>query len=104
MPQRDRRVQDLVVFLAVLGTSVALVLRGAAPESLAAVAVVVSGLYAAWRGDGGRGGDGPGRDDRAAGGADRNDRHDRAAGGADRNDRHDRDAGGADRNDRSTTP
>lgn len=52
MPHRTKRIQDLVVFLAVLGTGTVLVLRGAAPESLATIAVTVSGLYAAWRGNG----------------------------------------------------
>ncbi|WEV26337.1 hypothetical protein OYE22_14880 [Streptomyces sp. 71268] len=51
---RAHRVHDLVVFLAVLGTAVGLVLSGVAPESLAAIAVAVSGLYAAWRGSGDR--------------------------------------------------
>ncbi|MDX2828228.1 hypothetical protein Sipo8835_16180 [Streptomyces ipomoeae] len=55
MPQRAKGFkgfQDLVVFLAVLGTGTVLVLRGIAPESLATIAVAVSGLYAAWRGNG----------------------------------------------------
>ncbi|MFF9651395.1 hypothetical protein [Streptomyces sp. NPDC014622] len=51
MPHRAKGAQDLVVFLAVLGTGTVLVLRGVAPESLAAIAVAVSGLYAAWRGN-----------------------------------------------------
>ncbi|MFD4997775.1 hypothetical protein [Streptomyces buecherae] len=50
---RAHRVHDLIVFLAVLGTAVGLVLGGVAPESLATIAVAVSGLYAAWRGGGG---------------------------------------------------
>ncbi|MBH1933387.1 hypothetical protein I5Q34_03645 [Streptomyces sp. AV19] len=50
MPQRNGRTRDLVVFLAVLGTGTVLVLRGVAAESLATIAVAVSGLYAAWRG------------------------------------------------------
>ncbi|WP_328765564.1 MULTISPECIES: hypothetical protein [unclassified Streptomyces] len=58
MRQRASRVQDLIVFLAVLGTAMVLVLRGVAPESLATIAVAVSGLYAAWRGSGGANGDG----------------------------------------------
>ncbi|WP_411073854.1 hypothetical protein [Streptomyces sp. cmx-4-7] len=53
MPKYDRRVQDLVAFLAVLATGAVLVLCGVAPESLAAIAVAVSGVYAAWRGNGG---------------------------------------------------
>ncbi|WP_426365328.1 hypothetical protein [Streptomyces sp. E-08] len=53
MPQGNRRVQDLVAFLAVLVTGAVLVLRGVAPESLATIAVAVSGIYAAWRGNGG---------------------------------------------------
>ncbi|MFJ3516961.1 MULTISPECIES: hypothetical protein [unclassified Streptomyces] len=52
MRQRINRVQDLIVFLAVLGTATVLILRGVAPESLATIAVAVSGLYAAWRGSG----------------------------------------------------
>ncbi|MEU3962221.1 hypothetical protein AB0F42_20810 [Streptomyces buecherae] len=51
---RAHRVPDLIVFLAVLGTAVGLVLSGVAPESLATIAVAVSGLYAAWRGGGDR--------------------------------------------------
>ncbi|MFF5719849.1 hypothetical protein [Streptomyces buecherae] len=51
---RAHRAHDLVVFLAVLGTAVGLVLSGVAPESLATIAVAVSGLYAAWRGSGDR--------------------------------------------------
>lgn len=51
MPHRTKGSQDLVVFLAVLGTGTVLVLRGVAPESLATIAVAVSGLYAAWRGN-----------------------------------------------------
>ncbi|MFE5808934.1 hypothetical protein [Streptomyces sp. NPDC056491] len=35
-----------------LGTATVLILRGVAPESLATIAVAVSGLYAAWRGSG----------------------------------------------------
>ncbi|PJJ01995.1 hypothetical protein BX264_2319 [Streptomyces sp. 2333.5] len=53
MPHRTKGLQDLVVFLAVLGSGTVLVLSGVAPESLAAIAVAVSGLYAAWRGNGG---------------------------------------------------
>lgn len=53
MPQRTKRIQDLVVFLAVLGVGTLLVLRGVPTESLATIAVAVSGLYAAWRGHGG---------------------------------------------------
>lgn len=56
MPHRTKGFkgfQDLVVFLAVLGTGTVLVLRGVAPESLATITVAVSGLYAAWRGNGG---------------------------------------------------
>ncbi|MFE6775626.1 hypothetical protein [Streptomyces sp. NPDC057702] len=45
---------DLVVFLLVLGAGAGLVLCGVAPESLATIAVAVSGLYAAWRGGGDR--------------------------------------------------
>ncbi|GHA64429.1 hypothetical protein ACIQRS_08555 [Streptomyces termitum] len=55
MPQP--RTADLVVFLAVLATAAALVLRGTDPATLTTVTVAVSGLYAAWRG--------PGRKDRA---------------------------------------
>ncbi|WP_232544190.1 hypothetical protein [Streptomyces buecherae] len=51
---RAHRVHDLIVFLAALGTAVGLVLGGVAPESLATIAVAVSGLYAAWRGGGDR--------------------------------------------------
>lgn len=51
---RAHRAHDLIVFLAVLGTAVGLVLGGVAPESLATIAVAVSGLYAAWRGGGDR--------------------------------------------------
>ncbi|WP_420034430.1 hypothetical protein ACN2WE_19565 [Streptomyces sp. cg28] len=50
MSRRTTGPQDLIVFLAVLAAGTALVLLGVAPESLAAVAVTVSGLYAAWRG------------------------------------------------------
>ncbi|MFF8375263.1 hypothetical protein ACF07V_03880 [Streptomyces sp. NPDC015661] len=53
MAKNSKRVQDLVAFLAVLVTGAALVLRGVAPESLATIAVAVSGIYAAWRGNGG---------------------------------------------------
>ncbi len=45
---------DLIVFLAVLGTGVGLVLSGVAPGSLAAIAASDPGLYAAWRGGGDR--------------------------------------------------
>lgn len=62
MRQRTHRVQDLIVFLAVLGTATVLILRGVAPESLATIAVAVSGLYAAWRGGGNSGGGGGGVD------------------------------------------
>lgn len=51
---RAHRAHDLIVFLAVLGTAVGLVLGGVAPQSLATIAVAVSGLYAAWRGGGDR--------------------------------------------------
>ncbi|MFI5807625.1 hypothetical protein [Streptomyces sp. NPDC051561] len=54
MPHHTNRFQDLLVFLAVLATGTFLVLRGTAPESLATIAVAVSGLYATWRGTGGR--------------------------------------------------
>ncbi|GAA2926338.1 hypothetical protein GCM10020221_22860 [Streptomyces thioluteus] len=50
MPQRNGRTWDLVVFLAVLGAGTVLVLCGVAPESLATIAVAVSGLYTVWRG------------------------------------------------------
>ncbi|MFJ5802982.1 hypothetical protein [Streptomyces decoyicus] len=53
MPHRTKGLQDVVVFLAVLGSGTVLVLSGVAPESLAAIAVAVSGLYASWRGNGG---------------------------------------------------
>ncbi|MEV7525924.1 hypothetical protein [Streptomyces sp. NPDC091371] len=59
MRQRTNRVHDLVVFLAVLGTAAVLMLRGVTPESLATIAVAVSGLYSAWRGSGGADGGGP---------------------------------------------
>ncbi|GAA2926125.1 hypothetical protein GCM10020221_22600 [Streptomyces thioluteus] len=47
---RNGRTWDLVVFLAVLGAGTVLVLCGVAPESLATIAVAVSGLYTVWRG------------------------------------------------------
>ncbi|MCX4808487.1 hypothetical protein ACFWWM_23585 [Streptomyces sp. NPDC058682] len=52
MPDPTKRGQDLIIFLAVLATGAALVLRGTTPESLATIAVAVSSLYAAWRGGG----------------------------------------------------
>ncbi|WP_037707519.1 hypothetical protein [Streptomyces griseus] len=59
---RTPRALDLAVFLAVLGTAVLLVLRGTDPATLTTITVAVSGLYAAWRGEGG-----PPRKDDAAG-------------------------------------
>ncbi|MEU2657691.1 hypothetical protein ABZ615_20485 [Streptomyces sp. NPDC007325] len=51
-PRTPRRL-DVVVFLAVLGTAAGLVLRGTDPATLTTITVAVSGLYAAWRGQGG---------------------------------------------------
>jgi hypothetical protein len=42
---------DLVAFLAVLSTGVILVLSGVAPEAVSVVAIGLSTLYAAWRGE-----------------------------------------------------
>ncbi|MFI1969413.1 hypothetical protein [Streptomyces cinnamoneus] len=50
MSNDGRAVHDLIVFLAVLATGTVLVALGVAPQSLAAIAIALSGLYAAWRG------------------------------------------------------
>lgn len=47
---------DLVAFLAVLLTGVVLVLSGIPPEAVSTVAIGLSTLYAAWRGDRSSGG------------------------------------------------
>ncbi|MFD9823192.1 hypothetical protein [Streptomyces violascens] len=43
---------DLLAFVAVLVTVIALLLIGVAPESLAIVVVAMAGLYGAWLGTG----------------------------------------------------
>jgi hypothetical protein len=42
---------DLIAFIVVLATGVTLVALGLSPESLAAVAAALAGLYSAWRAD-----------------------------------------------------
>ncbi|MFI9309979.1 hypothetical protein [Streptomyces triculaminicus] len=49
MSNDNRRVHDLIVFLSVLLTGTVLVCRGVPPESLATIAIALSGLYATWR-------------------------------------------------------
>jgi hypothetical protein len=49
------RPQDLVAFIAILVTGTVLVCLGVAPESLATIAIALSGLHAAWRGGRGPG-------------------------------------------------
>ncbi|MBP2403644.1 hypothetical protein SNS2_2621 [Streptomyces netropsis] len=41
---------DLIVFVAVLATGIVLICLGVAPQSLATIAIALSGLYASWRG------------------------------------------------------
>ncbi|GGR22640.1 hypothetical protein WEB32_15710 [Streptomyces netropsis] len=50
MRNSRQRIHDLIVFVAVLATGIVLVCLGVAPESLATVAIALSGLYASWRG------------------------------------------------------
>ncbi|MBL1108096.1 hypothetical protein JK361_26485 [Streptomyces sp. 5-8] len=57
---------DLVAFLAVLLTGVILVLTGIPPEAVSTVAIGLSTLYAAWRGERSSGGRGPGGRDPGA--------------------------------------
>ncbi|MEU1781301.1 hypothetical protein ABZ545_17650 [Streptomyces abikoensis] len=54
MANDGKRVHDLVVFLAVLTAGILLVLLGVSPGALATVTASLSGLYATWRGGGGR--------------------------------------------------
>jgi uncharacterized membrane protein YqgA involved in biofilm formation len=42
------RLINLIAFLAVLGTSIALVATGVNPQSLAVIAVAITGLYGTW--------------------------------------------------------
>ncbi|MEV4433661.1 hypothetical protein [Streptomyces sp. NPDC049555] len=46
------RLHDLIAFLAVLAAGVTLVCVGVPPQSLATIAIALSGLYATWRGGG----------------------------------------------------
>jgi hypothetical protein len=55
MRDNHSRTQDLVAFIATLLTGTVLVCLGVAPESLATIAIALSGLYAAWRGGRGPG-------------------------------------------------
>lgn len=48
-PPRRPQVLDLVAFVIVLATGVALVALGLSPESLAAVTIALASLYSAWR-------------------------------------------------------
>ncbi|MFI1255982.1 hypothetical protein ACH4U6_19695 [Streptomyces netropsis] len=50
MRNSRQRIHDLIVFVAVLATGIVLICLGVAPESLATVAIALSGLYASWRG------------------------------------------------------
>ncbi|MGW7130085.1 hypothetical protein [Streptomyces bobili] len=47
---RSNRIPDLIVFLAVLTVGTTLALHDVPPEPLAAIAVILTDLYAAWRG------------------------------------------------------
>lgn len=57
---QHKRLIDLLAFVAVLVTVIALLLIGVAPESLAIVVVAMAGLYGVWLGTGGRPGQGGG--------------------------------------------
>lgn len=51
---QHKRLIDLLAFVAVLVTVIALLLIGVAPESLAIVVVAMAGLYGVWLGTGGQ--------------------------------------------------
>ncbi|SCD46519.1 hypothetical protein GA0115249_10449 [Streptomyces sp. PpalLS-921] len=48
-PLRRSPILDLIAFVMVLATGIALVAMGLSPESLAAVSIALAGLYSAWR-------------------------------------------------------
>lgn len=48
-PPRRSPLLDLIAYIAALATGVTLIALGLSPESLAAVAIALAGLYSAWR-------------------------------------------------------